>query len=305
MNWRIEPGNASVRPFLPNGSVNQNTGPWALSITFSLTSTTRSTPTLARPVPKRGPRGPLRPPHPSALKNGASGQEPASKPSRADIRMEIDVEAARVAEQLGQRQLRGGEVRVGDKHALLLHVDVLLGEVEIHPHGGGEPPDDGASGLPRGQVMDVPEPNDLAAFVVDGRRCLDRAVFQNLDLCMPLRFGRAGRDLELRAHLRVEHGRRYQAALHASAQRSATEHPARRRRIAASSNYECCQVRTPVTHTASRVVSCPEGREWLAEPTAGRARGPGAGGGCGTLRITRLASFHLSETTTLPLARPA
>src|SRR6266566_2015642 len=44
MNWRIEPGNESVRPFLPNGSVNQNTGPWALSITFSLMSTTRSTP---------------------------------------------------------------------------------------------------------------------------------------------------------------------------------------------------------------------------------------------------------------------
>src|SRR5213078_1371103 len=42
MNWRIEPGNESVRPFLPNGSVNQNTGPWALSITFSLMSTTRS-----------------------------------------------------------------------------------------------------------------------------------------------------------------------------------------------------------------------------------------------------------------------
>src|SRR6266571_4592769 len=77
---------------------------------------------------KRGPRGPLRPPLPSTLKAGASGQEPARKPSRADIRMEIHVEAARVAEQLGQRQLRGGEMRVGDKDALLLHVDVRVGE---------------------------------------------------------------------------------------------------------------------------------------------------------------------------------
>src|SRR5256712_11606438 len=115
MNWRIEPGNESVRPFLPNGSVNQNTGPWALSITFSLTSTTRSTPTLARPVPKRGPRGPLRAPHPSTVKNGASGQEPASKPSRADIRMEVDLEAAQVAEKLGQSWLRGCEMGLGEK----------------------------------------------------------------------------------------------------------------------------------------------------------------------------------------------
>src|SRR5229473_8213729 len=142
-------------------------------------------------------RGPLRTPHLPTLKNGMSGQEAASKPSRADIRMEIDVEAARVLQQLGQRQLRGGEVRVGDKHALVLHVDVLLGEHEIHAHGGSEPPDDRARGLPRGQVMDVPEPNGLAALVVDGHRCLDRAVFQNLDLRMPLRFGRAGRELKL------------------------------------------------------------------------------------------------------------
>src|SRR5436189_2555871 len=147
--------------------------------------------------------------------------------------MEIDVEAARVTEELRQRQLRGGEVRVGDKHALVLHVDALLGEVEIYAHGGSEPPDDRARGLPRGQVMDVPEPNALAAFVVDGHRCLDRAVFQDLDLCMPLRFGRAGRELKLRAHLRGEHDVRYQPALHARALRSATEHSAAPRRTAA------------------------------------------------------------------------
>src|SRR2546428_11601798 len=127
--------------------------------------------------------------------------------------METDVAGARVAEELRQRQLRGGEVRVGDKHALVLYVDVLLGEVEIHAHGSSEPPDDRARGLPRGQVMDVPEPNALAALVVDGHRCLDRAIFQNLDLCMALRFGRAGRELELRAHLRVEHDGQYQPAL--------------------------------------------------------------------------------------------
>src|SRR5438445_6326838 len=96
-----------------------------------------------------------------------SGQEPPSEPRRADVRVEIDVEIARVAEQLGQRLLRGGEMRVGHEDPLVPHLDVPVGEVEVRADRRGEPPDDRAARLPREPVMNVSEPDALVALVVD------------------------------------------------------------------------------------------------------------------------------------------
>src|SRR2546426_7147582 len=77
-----------------------------------------------------------------------SGQEPASKPRRTDVRMEIDVEVIRVAEQLGQRLLRGGEMRVGHEDPVVPHLDVPVCKVEVRADRRGEPPDDRTAGLP-------------------------------------------------------------------------------------------------------------------------------------------------------------
>src|SRR5690242_5562184 len=95
-----------------------------------------------------------------------SRQEPAREPARAQIRMEVHVEAPRVVQQLGQGQLGGREVRVRDEDPVLPHVELAIRDPEVDPHRRCEPPDDRAGPLPRVEMVNVPEPNGLAAKVV-------------------------------------------------------------------------------------------------------------------------------------------
>ena len=68
------------------------------------------------------------------------------------------VSPAPISEQPGQRELRGGEVRVGHEHPFLSYVDMLLGEIEVYADRRGEPPNDRTGRFRRVQVVDAPEP---------------------------------------------------------------------------------------------------------------------------------------------------
>src|SRR6267378_836751 len=99
-------------------------------------------------------------------------------------------------------------MRVRDEYADLPDVDVPIRQVQVDAHWARQPPDDGAGARAGIEMVDMPEADAFVTLVVEDHRRLDRAILQDLDLRVALRFGRARGHLDIGSHLRVEDDRR-------------------------------------------------------------------------------------------------
>src|SRR6266480_1683164 len=113
-------------------------------------------------------------------------QEPACDTAGTMVGVEVDVEVARIAEQLRQRGVRRREVRIRDEDAVLPNVDVPLRQIEVDADGAGEPPDDRSRTRPGVQVVNVSEADALISLVVEDHDGRDSAVLEDLDLRVTL-----------------------------------------------------------------------------------------------------------------------